>query len=645
MKESAPKMSEILTERLLTYLIQDQKAINSATLANHFGKSSRTIKSQVKAINDSLPEAILSSRQGYRINPLKIEEIQTHFKLNTQNYQFRASEREKMILLTLLKNQEAVNVYDLSMAMYLSESTLRSEIKKLNSRIENFGVKIIAAGDDYKLIGDEVDKRRIYLNQVYSDVAIGHLSEAMLTELFENLNVPAIAAALREALQEENYFIDDYVFISTLLHIALILERSFAHIQINSRQLDIDKNEMIFALSQRFSDKLKQQLHISLSKAEQTEVYLLLLAKMVTVISNTSDLQALIKNMTSETKHLVPRIIQVLVDDYGLDTQKTNLLAPFFFHLDHLFLQIQVNYYMRNPILKGIKSGSPFIYDVAVSVTNIINQYFNIRLPEDETGFIALHLSVLLTANHRKRKIATVLISPTTSNMQLQLKANIDHLYSDRLMIQHVLRDEQALQQLSAPDLILTTVHLQNDWQHAVNITPFLNQDDQHKIAEQIDHLEMQQKYLAFETLLSKFTDDTLYMTNTVLSHRHEVFDVVSDILENKGYVNSLFKDDLYHRESLSSTAFGRIAIPHTFKLTAIQSKVYIIVSEKPIHWEKQHYVNLIFVFAINHQDKEHFYTFYETLAYIFSNLAHFDDIVKQPDLKHFTQFLLDKIR
>lgn len=94
----------------------------------------------------------------------------------------------------------------------------------------------------------------------------------------------------------------------------------------------------------------------------------------------------------------------------------------------------------------------------------------------------------------------------------------------------------------------------------------------------------------------------------------------------------------------MSSTAFNNIAIPHTFKMEAIESKVYIIVSEKPIIWSKNQTVNIIFLFAINEKDKHIFYNVFEALSSVFSDKNALEKAINCTSYQKFIDFLIQQV-
>ncbi|WP_411914042.1 PTS sugar transporter subunit IIA [Lactobacillus amylovorus] len=76
------------------------------------------------------------------------------------------------------------------------------------------------------------------------------------------------------------------------------------------------------------------------------------------------------------------------------------------------------------------------------------------------------------------------------------------------------------------------------------------------------------------------FFDSDNFVRSTNLNDINQIFDTVSYNFERQGVVQSDFKKRLYQREKMSSTAFGRIAIPHSLDISAQKSLSLLIHME-----------------------------------------------------------------
>lgn len=86
---------------------------------------------------------------------------------------------------------------------------------------------------------------------------------------------------------------------------------------------------------------------------------------------------------------------------------------------------------------------------------------------------------------------------------------------------------------------------------------------------------------------------------------RDKLFKTICHKLEDKKVVNKDFVNQLKKREEMSSTAFGKVAIPHSLQMSALKTQGYIVIAPKGIKWDATgNEVNLVFVLAVNKDNK-----------------------------------------
>ena len=99
---------------------------------------------------------------------------------------------------------------------------------------------------------------------------------------------------------------------------------------------------------------------------------------------------------------------------------------------------------------------------------------------------------------------------------------------------------------------------------------------------------------------------------------KKEAIDLLADNLLNKEYVNDNFKDQVIMRDEAASTAFNKIAIPHSVEMSAYKTCVSVLIDRKGIVWDDK-IVYVVLMIAINKQDRREFKSLYESLVVLFS--------------------------
>ncbi|WP_261974844.1 PTS sugar transporter subunit IIA, partial [Lactobacillus crispatus] len=106
-----------------------------------------------------------------------------------------------------------------------------------------------------------------------------------------------------------------------------------------------------------------------------------------------------------------------------------------------------------------------------------------------------------------------------------------------------------------------------------------------------------------FLRLSTLFDGKLIYLLKDKLT-KEKVLDLMIDDLEKYHYVESDFRDNVYKREDLYSTAIGGgIAIPHPIKYAATQSKVSFARLNEPIKWDDKNMIKYVFLISVNKKD------------------------------------------
>lgn len=101
---------------------------------------------------------------------------------------------------------------------------------------------------------------------------------------------------------------------------------------------------------------------------------------------------------------------------------------------------------------------------------------------------------------------------------------------------------------------------------------------------------------------------EELIEINVDLNNKEEVITYFAEILDNQKRLNNkdLFIHDVYERELEMSTSMGfGIAIPHAQSNSVKESSLVFIKLKKPIDWNIDTNVQLIFGIAVPQQEKQ----------------------------------------
>lgn len=342
-------------------------------------------------------------------------------------------------------------------------------------------------------------------------------------------------------------------------------------------------------------------------------------------------------------------IVKEVFRSYYFDLNTEEFITPFAIHIKTLYERIKYNSFIRNPLKESIKSSSPLLFDMAIFISNTISKMKNCQLPEDEAAFIALHLgNVIEKQKDKQRKIETVLMIPDYIDMGNRIQDEILLDFDRHLNVSAIISDQQELTQRSKlPELILTMIEL--DMLNFLDSTiiklePFYGIDQKNKILKQIEELEKKRKKEYILEKMDRFFNETLFFSREKDQDRNILLKKMTNRMYKEGLVNVNFYEGVLHREGLSSTAFGDVAIPHHVMMDSPETAVAVALLPEGLQWNETSKVKVVFLVAINSHDSHFFHIFYEEIIQLFSDSQVINDISNVDNFELFKRKILEQL-
>lgn len=155
---------------IIAFLISSKDWIQGNELAKKINVSNRTIQHEIKAINQTHPEQDLilsNNRLGYKLEEASIPYLQTLPSLHAVLYQEDPFSIPSQILLVLLFSQDYITIGYLADHLYLSKSTINTNLKIAKRIIERtINASLSTTSKGIKLIAPENLKRIIVMKLV-----------------------------------------------------------------------------------------------------------------------------------------------------------------------------------------------------------------------------------------------------------------------------------------------------------------------------------------------------------------------------------------------------------------------------------------------------------------------------------------------
>lgn len=608
---------------VVEYLLKTRDWTTSSTIANHIGTSVRTVKSYISDLNIETPGIIAASQNGYMINSNLALSVLNNENRNDTIPQTN-KERTFYLITKLLRDDNPIDIYDFCNEIFISLSTFKIILKIIKDRLDPYDLSIVNNNDQIRIVGDEVQKRKILIDYIFMESNSTYFDISTIQAVFTNIDTDFTINTLKEVLWENRYFISDLTITSIVLHIIVAIDRNI-HNPNSSLNRNLKPQEYIpkelSNLMFQIVTRLEDYYDVKFSEDDVLEFTMLFYSRTYSLDTNAMDDETLQKYLGSETIDIINELFHELKDNYNIEITNKESRIFFCIHIRNLLVRSKTQNFSRNPLTSSVKANAPLIYDAAVSLSHIITENTGVVLIDDEIAFIAFHIgSVMEKELSNKSRISAVLYCPTYYRMETNLKDNITERFQNDLIIDDIITGTLEKSQLKNTDLLITTVPVKGIGDiDTVNISVFMNMIDVIAIEKSINKIKSEKKKKSFIRHIRRMTDKEFFKHTSKSYTKKEILSKMCNNLIEKGYANEDFLEDVLKREKLSSTQYENFAIPHTVKIRQKKSCIYICISEDPINWNGNE-VNLIALLCLAPEDKDYFFSLFETLSLLLMN-------------------------
>lgn len=625
-------------------LMLESKQMTAANMADKMNVSIRSIKTYISDINKDYPNVITSSRNGYTIDAKIAHQIlnQEHSRIPQTS-----PERINYIVKKLIHHGNAENVldiYDLCDELFISTSTLKSELNKVRRKLSEFDLQLASKGDFIRVTGLEKNKRKLLSSMLYDESNVNFINLKSLQNAFTDIDIERIRDIIIESFNKYHYFINDYSLINLVLHITIAIDRIRNNYVSNE---DITNRPGIclheYEMAQEIAVKIENEYHVKFHPAEVYEMTLLIISRATTIDYKSINESNIEEFIGKECFDLVKRLIEEVINVYFyINISEPEFLVRFALHIRNLLVRAENNYLSKNPLTEGIKTSCPLIYDVSVILANHLQQATGIPINDDEIAYIAFHIgSTLGEQKVLETKVSAVLYCPNYYDINLKLTDTIRQYFGDELLITNILTDESEIDKIRDADLIITTIPLSKVTSVPLtHVNLFFTDRDRLNLGDKLKNIQSSKQKSEFESLLRVLIKEEAFERIPKFMNQEHCIDYMVDKMVEQGYVDPIFKAEIMYRESVSSTAFGNFAIPHAMKMYAKKTGMYVVITDKSIEWGN-HEVNLIIMMAFNRNER---YLFTKTFEPITMILSEPENVKRITSCTTYEQFIMELV-
>lgn len=602
--------------------------IKGVQLSHMLECSIKTLQNDIKELKNVLSKYHIdiqsATGKGYQLIIHNEKDFKSFEKelVEKENYEDfnNQSNRITYILSQLLLKDTYIKSDQLADEMYVSRSSISSDIKIVKKILEKYQLSIDHKPNyGMKVIGTERQKRDCITKE--------RLTRNLKNDSIKNEWISIVSDIVVETLMQTKYRISDVVLQNLVLHIWVSIQRMKDGIYIENQQ-SLNKYAHEKMIAKIILDKLSSIYHFETKESEVDFLALHLLGKRSyeeqDIIS--SEIDRFVNDMLEYIK------LKTDIDFIGDLELKISLAL----HLNPLFIRLENQMQLQNSMTKDIQSNYPLAYDIAVIGAAYIQQQKNYSLSDDEIGYLAVHFSLSLVKKENKVNPKKVLvICNARRGDYLMIQHTFLKEFNEMISDLHIANANEISQlQVDSYDCVFTTF-LNHPLipKRALRINFFIDQKDRQRIRRAL----LGQN--ASSDILNYFQKD-YFMENVNATTKEEIIHQMCNLANH--YID--FDTDLYsacmRREQLGSTAYGHlIALPHPDSLISQKTIVVTAILKKPIIWSGQK-VQLVFLICVEKGNQKDLRTLFEWISKLMIDQKNVEDIIQNSHYDTFMKYL-----
>lgn len=376
--------------KILRRLINNGQPESGKILASKFEITDRTLRNDIKSINEYLKNKNVSiqsnPRYGYWINNAeKIDVFDTVDQKKTHQVYFpnTSEEREIYIYFRLLLSNKPVSINELANEIYISNTTIVNDvavIKDLINCIDGIELKI-NKNAGMKITGHEHLIRKLIVTVIfyYYDLCANYITNCI--NVFGDEQLFNVYYALINSFSKQNYILIQKSLKKLAMEIVLFGERKRLGYELT--YMPYNKNPNVKLPLEDINRILKSDFN----KYDLDVIYENLKYKKPAYDSNTYIYES------KEHKRIIELYLNKIYEIYGIDLHKEKKLIA------HLNKTLQTSDIMANRKeidIADIKKVNPLAYEMALLVIPIFKKEVNYTPTEFEIERLSLRIGSII---------------------------------------------------------------------------------------------------------------------------------------------------------------------------------------------------------------------------------------------------------
>lgn len=622
--------------QIIQILNREKRIIDSSFLCAELKVSKRTLIKDIAFINQE-KDYILSSKQGYRLNP-EFQDV-----IHRLSFSQQEDDDSYELLKLLLISRKPLSIQILSDRLNLSDSAIQKMARNYNEWLNSYDAQIIRKDGALSLITNERSCRQLVAKIMHRKSKDFFSDFSNLQDYFPDLVIENALAIINRTLNDYGYRINEYYTINFYLNLFAILSYSDYRKGIH----EYSENPPVQYDEERIAAQIVDSIESSccLIYQEKDQVIGSITQVLYGFIDH-SDSAAILSasHLPDGFVASIREIIEKVLAERHLEINYESFLNVFCLHL-HEMIERCAHSASFTPSGLSIKQTSPYVYDVAVGIAGELSEKFSINIPDSEINLIAIHIGYAIEQSENyNEKAEVIIISDNYHGIADKIVEQIRLIYDNQIIIQNIY---PSLQEVPFSELsrcfIISTMPSEAENPDICFVSPFFTLEDQKKMSEKMLRFTEILRRKEFSRMFYEYvTYDSFLVINKKID-KYQAIHTLCEMALKDGIVNPDFEQHVLARESLSSTAFyNKFAIPHSDVQEAKKTKLYIMVDPAGVDWDDQK-AYIVFLIVIDQNASKEFRKLYNTIIETLYSGEIDQNINKIGNANDFIRFIVNK--
>ena len=596
-------------------MMQQEDYMKSGDICRKLSISARTLRDDLVRYKQSFLEhgIMIESKHGtgYRLvvmNENKYYDFITKLLKEEEEAQrllpVYPEDRITYLMKLFLSAEDYIKLDDVADQMFISRSTLQSDMKEVKDRLQFFHLDLASRpGSGMKIEGSEMHKRSCISQYFFHTEAMDDL---FLKRNHMDEKQSQIRDILFDTLNETDFRLTDIGFQNLIIHISIALLRIHEPIK-DTLDYEELKQKKEYRVACLLIQRINEAFQVQLDEIETFYITIHLMGKKTMQYHKEYAI-------TEEIEALLDGIFVEITSQYGYDfSSDFELYTVLALHFQPMLNRLRYGLMIQNPLLEEIKQENTTAFEIAVLAAQVIEKQMGFLLSEAEIGYLALHFALAMERVSQqyqtKKNIIIVCASGAGSSQILlyKIKQRFKEYLGKTMVIE--LYKLKTMDQKEY-DMILSTVPIPFTTEiPVIQVQYFLNGKDVQAV---YDALKKEPEEMSF---VDTYFKDNLFFKDIKGKTKEAV---IHEMLKRCSLFFSLPEDleaSILEREQFASTEFGNmVAMPHPMKAMMKEPFVAVAVLPKAIRWQKQQ-VRHVFLMCMSNEKNDQIHLFHETIS------------------------------